>query len=435
LKRLAISRFPGDSRDFDPRRVYYLIFADDLVLISGDLVELERMTNELDRELSDVGMKVNAGKCKWMAYLPKVYDPHTLSLPDELSIRNHGTVIENVEEFKYLGFVTSFDLSHVKHRKARTVLMSLAAKFTGRLIKSLEIMNFRSLKAYFYALVGTHLYSLSVNSFPEVDYDRAVKQFLEAAFTLPSSFPMSIAKIFVGVEDLMMQAFNARTNLIRCLLMSRNTEASLAALTFDRELLLNEGHGWNSDFVDQFNGLIDLRDFDLTSPSAVDEARRHLALVLAHRRYELFATSGSSFMIELFLSLIIPPSSFAAVAELPHESVRIILIFCANLLKWTYFRSTTTSCPFCSLELDSPHFFSCPRISPNQICNWVDLVEEFQEESFSDALMRLFLVLQRWSIVTNRLHPTFSAHLDEFFECTRSIPSIPGPSRRQSRAM
>jgi hypothetical protein len=155
LKRLAISHFPANPRDFDPRRVYYLIFADDLVLISGDLKELERMTNELDHELGDVGMKVNAGKCKWMAYLPRILDPRTLSLPLDLSIRNHGSIIENVEEFKYLGFVTSFDLSHAKHRKARTVLMLLAARFTGKLMKSLEIKNFRSLKAYFHTLVGS----------------------------------------------------------------------------------------------------------------------------------------------------------------------------------------------------------------------------------------------------------------------------------------
>jgi hypothetical protein len=174
----------------------------------------------------------------------------------------------------------------------------------------------------------------------------SVKQFLEAAFTLPSSFPMSIAKIFVGVEDLMMQAFNARTNLIRRLLVGRNTDALLAALTFDRELLFKEGRGWNADFMTQFDGLIDLREFDLMSSLEVGEARQQLARVLAQRRLEHFATSGSSFMIKLFPSLIIPSTFLARVADLPHESVRIILIFCANLMKWTYFRSTSTTCPF-----------------------------------------------------------------------------------------
>jgi hypothetical protein len=246
---------------------------------------------------------------------------------------------------------------------------------------------------------------------------------------------MSIAKIFVGVEDLMMQAYNARTNFFCRLLIGRNSEATLAAMTFDRELLLSVGLGWNSDFVNQFQALIDLRDLDLTSPSAVDDGRRQLSRALAHRRHDLLASSGSSFLLELFPSLVLPRSFIEVVAELPHESVRIILIFCANLMKWTYFRSTTTTCPFCSLDLDSPHFFSCPRLSPNQACNWSSLVAEFQEENFAEALARIFLVLQRWSIITNRLHPTFNAHLDEFFECTRPTPRSPVLRRSRRDAL
>jgi hypothetical protein len=49
--------------------------------------------------------------------------------------------------------------------------MSLAARFTGKLLKSLEITNFRSLRAYFNSLVGSQLYSLSVNSFLEKEYE------------------------------------------------------------------------------------------------------------------------------------------------------------------------------------------------------------------------------------------------------------------------
>jgi hypothetical protein len=434
LKRLAISRFPEDSRDFDPSRVYYLVFADDLVLMSGDLRELERLTNELDRELRDVGMRVNVGKCKWMSFLPRTFNPSTLSLPLDMSISNQGTAIENVEDFKYLGFLTSFDLSHTKHRKARIVLLSLAARFTGKLMKSLEITNFRSLKAYFYSLVGSQLYSLGVNSFPELDYDRAIKQFLESAFTLPSSFPMSIAKIFVGVEDLAMQAFNARTNFVRRLLVGRNSDASLAALTFDRELLFDMGHGWNADFTRQFEGLVDVRDVDLTSLQAVGDARSRLARALAQRRRERIEGSASYFIVDFFPSLVIPPSFLAYLADLPHESVRLILIFFANLLQWTYFRSSSISCPFCRVQLDSPHFFTCPGISPNSVCDWSLLVSDFQEENFAEALERLFLVIQRWTIITNRFQPTLVSHVNEFFECTQPNSRNPQPRVNMPRA-
>ncbi len=192
LKRLSISPFPSDSNEFDPRKVYYLTFADDLVLMSGDLENLERLTNELDEALADVGMKINSLKCKWMAYLPKIFSVDSLIIPSRFAINHAGVSIENVEDFKYLGFLTSFDLKHSKHIHARVTLLSLAAHLTGSLLRSLEITNFNSLRAYFYALAGSQFYSQSVIPFPELEYDRAIKQLLQECFNLPKSFPMSL---------------------------------------------------------------------------------------------------------------------------------------------------------------------------------------------------------------------------------------------------
>ncbi len=110
LKRLSISSFPSDVHEFDPRKVYYLLFADDLVLMSGNLTELERMTNALDVALEDVGMRINAGKCKWLAYLPRSVNLQSMILPTRFAIDHGGFFLENVEEFKYLGFITSSDL-------------------------------------------------------------------------------------------------------------------------------------------------------------------------------------------------------------------------------------------------------------------------------------------------------------------------------------
>ncbi len=180
LKRLSISPFPSDPNEFDPRKVYFLIFADDLVLMSGDLEKLEKLTNDLDVALADVGMKINSLKCKWMAYLPRIISEESLIIPSHFAINHAGVYIENVEDFKYLGFQTSFDLKHSKHIHARVTLLSLAARLTGRLLRSLQITNFNSLRAYFHALVGSQLYSHSVISFAELDYDRAIKQFLQS---------------------------------------------------------------------------------------------------------------------------------------------------------------------------------------------------------------------------------------------------------------
>jgi hypothetical protein len=107
LKRLSITNFPLDVQEFDPRKVYFLVFADDLVLLSGDLSELERVTNELDHALNDVGMKTNAGKSKWIAYLPRNPDFRSMMVPNSFTISHAGVHIENVDEFRYLPRVSA----------------------------------------------------------------------------------------------------------------------------------------------------------------------------------------------------------------------------------------------------------------------------------------------------------------------------------------
>jgi hypothetical protein len=412
---LSIAPYPSDPSEFDPRKVYYLIFADDLVLLSGDLEELERCTNSLDEALNDVGMKINSGKCKWLAYLPRNINFQSVIVPSCFEIHHAGVLIENVEEFKYLGFLTSFDLSHKRHVHGRIVLLSLAARLTGRLLRSLEITNFRSLRAYFYSLVGSQLYSLSVISFPELDYDRAVKIFLQECFNLPPSFPMTIAKFFVAVDDLMLQAFNARANFFQRVLQGANSDASLGAMNMDRGWLYREDLGWNADFRRFMGDSLDFSSIDFSSPSAVDEARSDLRHALSVRRTQRFASSSSAFVIQIFPDLTIPMSFYQHLSTLPHESVRIILIFFANMFQFTYFRSFNQNCPFCPGNLSSTHLFDCPGSIRNPLCDWPQFISDFQTENFQRALDRLFLILQRWVMLTNRFQPSLAAHVEEYF--------------------
>jgi hypothetical protein len=194
-------------------------------------------------------------------------------IPQRFAINHAGVYLVNVEEFKYLGFLTSFDLSHKKHIHARTTLISLAARFTGRLLRSLQITNFCSLRAYFYSLVGSHLYSLSVISFPEIVYDRAIKQFLQECFNLPQSFPMSVAKLFLQIDDLIMQSFNACVNFFQRMLHGPNLDASLAAMNLDRGFLFGSDLGGKADFGRQVGEFVHFPSIDLSSPSEVEEAR------------------------------------------------------------------------------------------------------------------------------------------------------------------
>jgi hypothetical protein len=417
---MNIASFPKNISDFDPMKVYFLIFADDLVLMSGNLTLLEQCTNDLDAVLADVGMSVNSGKCKWLAYLPRIPNLDAMLWPSRFAIEHRGLLIENVEVFRYLGFQTRFDLSPAEHTKSRITLLSLAARLTGRLLRSLEITNFRSLRAYFYALVSSQLYSLSVFNFSEHEYDRAIKQFLQECFNLPNSYPLAVSKFFLGIDDLIIQAFRARTNFFQRVLNGRNSNASLSAMGMDRGSLFHLGIGWNADFASEVGEYYDLSNLDLSNHSAVSEARSELTTALARRRRESFRTSSSAFIMDLFPTLIVPSAFWEHLNEIPHESIRVVLIFFANILQYTYFRSSSTVCPFCSDHISSRHLFNCTGVTPNPAFNWNSFTNDFLSGDFRSAIDRLFLVIQRWATITNRFQPALTARLEEYFDYVQS---------------
>jgi hypothetical protein len=121
---------------------------------------------------------------------------------------------------------------------------------------------------------------------------------------------------------------------------------------------------------------------------------------------------------EIFPSLTIPLSFSQHLNDLPQESIRITLIFFANMFQFTYFRSSNLVCPFCQGNISSTHLFDCLGVQQNPICNWSLFVRDFHSEDYADALDRLFLVLQRWTILTNRFQPAFAAHVGDYFSST-----------------
>lgn len=77
--------------NIDGMHLHHLRFADDIVLISTDLDELNIMLNELNEESRKIGLHMNLNKTKIMSNIP------------QYNITIDNTTIENVDHYIYLG--------------------------------------------------------------------------------------------------------------------------------------------------------------------------------------------------------------------------------------------------------------------------------------------------------------------------------------------
>jgi hypothetical protein len=192
----------------------------------------------------------------------------------------------------------------------------------------------------------------------------------------------------------------------------------LSALIIDREDLLPCGVGWNSGFYALFPDHLELIDTDLTDSGETSVVRQRIIRFARDNDQARLRSSTASFLVDIFPDPVLPHSLATHLGDLPYESVRIFILFMANMMQRTYFRSTALKCPFCPSDLSSMHLFSCSGVQRNPVCDWGAFVQNLLDEMFHDAIDRLFLVLQRWNILTNHFTPGFHLHVNEYFEYT-----------------
>ena len=82
------------SRRIGPVALTDLDFADDIALLSMDIRQAQELLQSVERCVGKVGLKMNAGKTKYMSY-----NQH-----ESVTIKtNDGSILEEVGNFKYLG--------------------------------------------------------------------------------------------------------------------------------------------------------------------------------------------------------------------------------------------------------------------------------------------------------------------------------------------
>ena len=67
---------PEEGLKIDGEILYYLAFADDIVLLANSSRSLESMLRKLYAETNQVGLKIHPGKTKWMTNQGPPHEQH-----------------------------------------------------------------------------------------------------------------------------------------------------------------------------------------------------------------------------------------------------------------------------------------------------------------------------------------------------------------------
>ncbi|XP_078661569.1 uncharacterized protein LOC144905694 [Branchiostoma floridae x Branchiostoma belcheri] len=97
------------SRRIGPKVVTDLDFADDIALLSEEVHQAQQLLRNVETSVARVGLQMNAGKTKFMAYNQQ--SPVCLKTTD-------GSTLEKVEDFKYLGSHMESTAKDINSRKA-----------------------------------------------------------------------------------------------------------------------------------------------------------------------------------------------------------------------------------------------------------------------------------------------------------------------------
>jgi exonuclease III len=402
LEALDIHELPDDPTQIDPKKVYYIIFADDLTFLGLDLALVGKRAEEFKRRCVIFDMLMNAGKTKWQAFLP-VGEPSTTPNVDWKLVID-GDEIENVDEFLYLGYVLDCRLTDEPHARMINERYLKAARATGKLMRDLKCSNLLSLRKFFISMVFSQLYGLVFVDVGKVDFERGVGIFLKTSLGLPDSFPHVVALALLHVKH----ARLFQTEQILKLLLrweSRTESPAFDAMLIDRISLFPVKVGLNARLGDILASLdlsrtLDYKQFYqfIVSRQAAKLAQEHVA--------GLLEAEGRAFWTEVGADGHLPYEFTQVFSLLNHEAARIVVLMLADMLCWSAMKSPTRSCPHCDGKFTTAHFFSCSKFFI-QDEGWRTLVGLWAAGSWEDALDFTFHVFQKWATDTTLCRADF----------------------------
>jgi hypothetical protein len=266
-------------------------------------------------------------------------------------------------------------------------------------------------------MVSSQQYGLVFFNFCSKDYKRAAKIFLQECFSLPNSFPIDVAFFLLDIPELEQITMDARINFLHRLDHDSLTSKSIL---FDRTHLRHSRSGFSHDLMQFMSPFFDLDDDDFPSfddLEVLQSLRDQMRFQLDDRRAVLFRnTEHLGFLHDLSTRDHFPREFGEFLGELPYEIVRIVLLCLGDVFRFSL-SASSSSCPFCPINLHFRHLFECPNAPfTSQITSWGNMVHFFGNRDWSNFVHNLMLTLALWMSLSSFFNRRSCARVRAFLD-------------------
>ncbi len=425
FKKLGVKELPDDLTDLDPDTVYYIIFADDVTFFGMNLSKLSLVVSEFKRECVPCDLEVNSGKTKWMAFVPPGVSRASVTSQD-WQFRVDGELIEQVDEFPYLGFRLDTGLTNAPHVTMIRERLFKAARATGQIMRDLKCSSLISLRRYFLSLVSSQLYGLIFVDLTSINYELAVGVFFRTALGLADSFPSAVAMSMLGIRPIIVFQQEQRMKYLLRVELKVNS-VTFGCLVHDRCVLFPLNVGLNAHLG---NVLVSI-DAHKTLDYRVHYSEILRAVegrALGELRSNLFVASGRAFWNELAPTGHFDHDLRSVLSSLPFEQLRVCILFLSDTLRWST-HLNLKFCHDCSCPFTVEHFFTCskPFLTGR---GWPIFISLCASKAWADLIECIFDTLQKWATGSDLFSPDLMFTVLEFIPFEQSDSSF-NPFRLQ----
>jgi hypothetical protein len=409
FKKLGVCELPEDLSTLDPEAVYYIVFADDVSFFGMNLQNISTAVSDFKRECEPNDLEVNAGKSKWMCFVPPG-DSTVQVERDEWEFRVDSELIEQVDEFPYLGYRLDTALTDDLHVKMVNDRMLKAARAVGQIMRDLKCSSLLSLRRYFLSLVSSQLYGLIFIDSNLLNYELAAGVFLKTALGLAASFPSAAAMSILGVRPI--EIFQQEQRIKFLIKVESKTESPVFdCLVHDRGVLFRVHVGLNS--------LLGNVLASLDAPRTLDYRIHYSSIIKAvegraieRLRAEVLVAAGRAFWTEMAPEGLLQHDLRSVLSSLPYEQLRVSVLFLSDTLRWSS-RIRSRFCDVCKRPFNIEHLFSCQQdFLPSR--GWEVFMSLCLAKAWADLIECIFDVLQRWALSSSLFSPDLRVTALEF---------------------